>query len=341
MYREPGNMSSVPSHPSQIRLAFLDIAKGILVVLMVIYHSLNYTKDYYLGFRYLSFLPPSFILITGFLLSIVYYPRYKAGDRKLVQRLIVRGLKLLVLFTVLNIVSQFVRSPAYGRSIGLGTFFQRWSDIFFLGSDRAAVFEVLLPIAYLLLLAPLLIALAYRFVAFLPLLTASAIGGCAYLDYRGTSIVNLNFMSAGLLGMLAGRLLPNLEFLGRYVWVLVLAYAAYFPLGMWRGYVFAVQLLGACVALGLVCGLSVKLANGSWYDHRLIRIGQYSLFAYIFQIAILQTLSRFVGRPDPLSFQALTLFGGTMILMVLAVEITEWIRQRSFGVDKIYKATFA
>src|SRR5688572_13891663 len=83
------------------RLAFLDITKGILVVLMVVYHSLNYTNQYHLGFRYLSFLPPCFILITGFLLSTVYARRYEAGDRRLVGRLVVRGVKLFTLFTCL------------------------------------------------------------------------------------------------------------------------------------------------------------------------------------------------------------------------------------------------
>ena len=43
--------------PSKPRLAYLDMTKGILVLLMVIYHSLNYTNQYQLAFRYLSFCP--------------------------------------------------------------------------------------------------------------------------------------------------------------------------------------------------------------------------------------------------------------------------------------------
>ena len=40
-----------------------------LVVCMVLYHSLDYSTELYLAFKYMSFLPPSFILITGFLMS--------------------------------------------------------------------------------------------------------------------------------------------------------------------------------------------------------------------------------------------------------------------------------
>ena len=40
-----------PTTPPKPRLAYLDMTKGILVVLMVVYHSLNYTNQYHLGFR--------------------------------------------------------------------------------------------------------------------------------------------------------------------------------------------------------------------------------------------------------------------------------------------------
>ena len=38
------------------RIDALDMTKGVLVVAMVIYHSLNYSTDYTLGFKYLPFL---------------------------------------------------------------------------------------------------------------------------------------------------------------------------------------------------------------------------------------------------------------------------------------------
>jgi peptidoglycan/LPS O-acetylase OafA/YrhL len=323
------------------RMAFLDITKGILVVLMVVYHSLNYTNQYHLGFRYLSFLPPSFILITGFLISHVYGVRYRRGDRLLVKRLLVRGAKLLVLFTALNIIAQFVRSPAYGQTIGVVTLFQRWDQIFFLGSERAAVFEVLLPIAYLLLMAPLFLWLAHRHRVLLPAFALCLVAGCTFLERQETLLLNLNLISAGVLGMMAGQFISKPAILGRYVWFAFAAYLAYFPLGLAKGYIYLVQLIGASVALALVCGLSVRLGDTGWWQQRFIRLGQYSLMAYIVQIGILQTLSRFVGRPNPLSFDALSLFLGTLLLMTMIVEATNWARNRSPKAERFYKAVFA
>jgi peptidoglycan/LPS O-acetylase OafA/YrhL len=327
--------------PATSRLGFLDLTKGILVILMVVYHSLNYTNQYHLGFRYLSFLPPSFILITGFLISYVYTARYRAGDRRLVYRLISRGAKLLLLFTALNIVAQFVRSPVYGRSIGVATFFASWDRIYFLGTESAAVFEVLLPIAYLLLLAPALIWLAQIHRLALPVLTLCVMSICAFLDYRGLSFLNLNFISAGVIGMMGGRLIPQPAILGRYVWIAMVANIAYFPISITKGYVYLVQLFGACVVLAFICGLSSRFTGREWIQQRIIRLGQYSLLSYIAQIAILQTFSRFVGRPDPISVEALVLFLGTLLLTTVTVEIAHWARDRSDGAEKLYKAVFA
>src|SRR5438552_7470516 len=97
------------------RIPALDFAKGALVLIMVLYHWLNYfvghRHDFY---RYLRFLTPSFIFITGFLISNVSLPRYGA-DPRFAKRLALRGLKILGLFTLLNIA---IRASMVGASNG-------------------------------------------------------------------------------------------------------------------------------------------------------------------------------------------------------------------------------
>src|ERR1039458_3410046 len=58
------------------RIAALDWTKGALILFMVAYHAINYSAFRPLAFRYLAFLPPSFILITGFLVGQVYAAKY-------------------------------------------------------------------------------------------------------------------------------------------------------------------------------------------------------------------------------------------------------------------------
>ena len=53
------------------RIPALDFTKGTLVLIMVLYHWVNYFIGNQWGYyRYLRFLTPSFIFITGFMGSI-------------------------------------------------------------------------------------------------------------------------------------------------------------------------------------------------------------------------------------------------------------------------------
>ena len=89
--------------PATVRITALDFTKGVLVLFMVLYHWLNYfispTGDFY---RYLRFLTPSFIFITGFLISHVYFTKYGWASSQVSKRLAIRGLKILGVFLILN-----------------------------------------------------------------------------------------------------------------------------------------------------------------------------------------------------------------------------------------------
>src|SRR5512141_590938 len=80
----------------------IDFAKGTLVLFMVLYHWLNYFVPQGQYYNYLRFLTPSFIFISGFMVSQIHLRRHENGDLRLPKRLIVRGLKLLAVFVVLN-----------------------------------------------------------------------------------------------------------------------------------------------------------------------------------------------------------------------------------------------
>ncbi|MDP3068888.1 MAG: hypothetical protein Q8N18_01310 [Opitutaceae bacterium] len=336
--------------PSSSRLDYLDLTKGLLVCVMVIYHSLNYTNQYHLGFRFFSFLPPSFVLITGFLLAVVYFPRFQRGEPGLAWRLVFRSLRLLTLFVGLNVIAQWVRSPAYGQKVGVAEFFAHWQEVFLQGGARLdggariAAFEVLLPIAYTIALAPLLLMLAAKVRWFLPVFCGAFVGLCGWLGYYDYPFINLLFMGAGVIGIFGGWLVRDPDTLERFFWPALAAAVAYAVLGTGRGYVYALQMAGSIIAVVFLCGLSMKLANrfaGAWLIRHAIRVGQYSLVAYVGQIALLQILVRPLGRPDPVSWGALAMFGGTLVGMSLLVETTKWLRGRSALADRAYKLVFA
>jgi hypothetical protein len=319
------------------------MTKGVLVLIMVAYHTLNYSTQYYLGFRYFSFLPPSFIIITGFLISAVYSARYHGSDSRTFLRLIIRGCKLALLFTLLNVAAHLVgRNSHVGRPIGLSSFFEHAYEIYILGAGRYATFEVLLPIAYLLLIAPLLIWAEFQHRLVLPIASLALLTLCVIIEECGVSSANLNLIGAGVVGMVAGRIpLHTLQVLGRFLLVTLLAYGGCLLLGALVGQTYLVQLLAASIALAAIYGGCVRIGDHGWIQRRLIRLGRYSLVSYIIQIGILQILARFVGRPAPWSIGSAELFLGTVVLMTATVDLIECARNRSLGVEKLYRAVFA
>ena len=232
------------------RIAALDMTKGVLVVLMVVYHSFNYSSDYTLGFKYLPFLPSSFILITGFL--ILYLSQQPAGSRQGNPfRMSLRGFRLLLLFTALNLAVQAVgRRKLSAKPLEIGYFFDHWFEIYVTGEARTAAFVILLPIAYLLILAPLFIWVDRVSRYILPALAVLLIAYCAVLDQRGEVDPNLNLLTAGMVGLVLGRLSSaSLRGLGKY-WPLALgAYAGYILLSRISDQTVTVHLLGACLAV--------------------------------------------------------------------------------------------
>ena len=321
------------------RIFALDMTKGVLVVFMVIYHSLNYTTEYYLAFRYMAFLPPSFILIVGFLLSGVYSARYDVRDFRLHQRLIIRGVKLILLFTLLNIAALASRGQPL-RNLEL--FFRHFPEIYLAGAGRFAAFEILLPIGYLLILAPVLLLLNRAHRVTLPVIAVSFFGTCILLDANGVSSLNLNMLGAGLLGMVLGRFpLAKLDLLRPFWPIPLLLYCGLFAADTASGHTYVFQVMSACAALALIYGLSAKFDAPSWPQQRLLMLGRYSLVSYIVQIAILQVLVRFFGRPEPWSVAFFLLLCGTLAVMTALIECVDWLRTRSVGVETVYKAVFA
>jgi peptidoglycan/LPS O-acetylase OafA/YrhL len=69
------------------------------------------------------------------------------------------------------------------------------------------------------------------------------------------------------------------------------------------------------------------------------RLGRYSLFSYIAQIAVLQVLHRLAFRGNS-SFSAVCLTVMTLVLTWSAVWIVEVLRRKSRVLNVAYRATF-
>ena len=325
------------------RIEALDMTKGVLVMAMVIYHSFNYSTDYTLGFKYLPFLPPSFILITGFLISRLYFTPEASRDRRVYGRLFFRGFRLLLLFTLLNVLTQLAgRRKAVATPQGLSYLFDDWYEIYGIGGGHYAAFSILLPIAYLLLLAPLLILLYRAHPLVVPLIAISVAIFCATLPQGDDYSVNLALLSAGLIGVILGRVPDKALYLLRRYW--------YLPVTVYAGYVAFThlvwqspfdQLLNALLALAAIFSLCAAIGASAFAGRELLIVGKYSLLAYIVQIAVLQVLTRMIGRLDPFTVPFYLQMAGVGLLMILMAEGLQWARSRAAWVDAPYRFIFA
>jgi hypothetical protein len=325
------------------RIDALDMTKGVLVVAMVVYHSFNYSTDYTLGFKYLPFLPPSFILITGFLVSRLYFTAEAARDASVYERLLLRGLRLLLVFTVLNVLTQLVgRRKAVATPQGLSYLFDNWYEIYVIGGGHYAAFSILLPIAYLLLLAPLLILLYHaRPILVLVVAIVFAVFFAVNSGQEQPSF-NLTLVTAGLIGVIVGRVPDSaLSLLRRYWYVPVIAYVGYIIFAHLFGQSRFDQLLNAFLALVAIFSMCAAMGAGGLFGRELLVVGRYSLLAYIFQIALLQVLTRVFGHLEPFTISFFLQMLGVGMLMILLAESLQRARSRAAWIDGSYRAIFA
>lgn len=332
------------------RIPAFDFTKGTLVLFMVVWHWLNYFYGTQGNiYKYLRFLTPSFIFITGFLISHVHFSKYGAGSSMLSKRLFLRGIKLLGVFVALNLLvsllvpESFLKDIASGRSIVADL-----DAIFFTarlsgdGVGKVAAFGILVPISYVLMLAALL-SLACRFFKYTFQVVCAVLIVCMIVvGQQGIQSANLELVTVGLLGIVFGYVGEDqLQKLVSRPWVILTTYCIYLvAITIWDVSLY-VQMVGAILTTALIYLVGVQTERPSRLREHILLLGRYSLFGYISQIAILQLLHaslRHVNRGYAVLGAS---FVAAIALTLMSVIATDRWRAKSRTIDRIYKVVFA
>jgi hypothetical protein len=331
------------------RITALDFTKGTLVLFMVLYHWLNYFVWPDGDYRYLRFLTPSFIFITGFLISNVYLARYDIADRRVPVRLVQRGLKLLAVFVCLNLAIGLLLADSYNGQILSGQLSLRnivaiyvTGNVGVAGNGKAAAFFILVPISYLLLLSALLLKVSGFYNYTFHLVCALFLLGIMILALNGLKSNNVELLTIGLLGVVSGY--ASIEQINDWVgrpFALILAYLCYIgAITLWN-VVYPLQLVGVCLSLMLIYLLGAKAAEPGRMRRHVILLGKYSLFGYIVTIAILQILYRSLRHSTGSAVTLSLTFVAAFALTMVSVEVVDRVRTRAAKVDRVYRAVFA
>jgi hypothetical protein len=331
-----------------VRIPALDFTKGALVLIMVLYHWINY----FLGphdNRYLRFLTPSFIFISGFIVSNIYLSKYGLSDPHLPKRLIERGLKILGVFVLLNVFRSFV-SPGHANVNVLTTsdWIRNLIDVYVLGSGvgggeaKAVAFFILVPISYLLLLSAglLVVSRYYRFTVHVA--CVGFLLGIAAANYRGLESSNLELLAIGLLGLIAGYLpTERVNAIVRHPYLLAACYVAYVAAITAWNVIYPLQIVGVYLSLMILYWMGLESGKPGNIRATAVLLGKYSLLGYIAQIAILQCL-RFALHPFSWETELLVLsFILAFALTIASVKIVDILRSKSSTVDRLYRFVFA
>jgi hypothetical protein len=224
-----------------------------------------------------------------------------------------------------------------------GSFFADWWHIYVTGNAPGIAFEVLLPIAYVLLIAPALLHLAAGRRRPLYLLTEGLFLLCVGLNVSAVPFATLYFIVAGMIGMsCAAYGMHWVDDPARSAgWIIGAAalYAAVVTLG-WDNYPAQILVTVTCL-LGIYLAARRSTAT-HWLSRQVVLLGQYSLLAYIIQIVILQA-SKWLIQLAPVSLTAQSIF--LLILVTVATWLSIWLvdraRTRSRAVDNTYRLIFA
>jgi peptidoglycan/LPS O-acetylase OafA/YrhL len=322
------------------RIPALDFTKGALVLIMVLYHWLNYfVRPDGSIYKYLRFLTPSFIFITGFLISQVYLAKYQTSDRHVPGRLLVRGFKLLGIVLCLNMALNAAHLKGFESRVG------DWSPsdmaVAYLTGIAPVAFSVLVPIAYVLILSAGLLIVSRRYRSIYHVACAVFVACALVLELKGIKSGYLQIFSMGMLGISVGYVpIDRINGLVKRPVAIFSAYLAYLSaITLWDD-VYPLQVVGVCMSLAIIYWIGLEGAEASRIRKVVILLGHYSLFAYITQIVILQVLRRSLTPfGSGISLSSAALLAG-VVSTILSVEALDHTRIRMAGLNKVYTAVF-
>lgn len=335
-----GTEGEPPKKPN--RLPALDFTKGVLVLIMVLYHWMNYfvIADGSV-YKYLRFLTPSFIFITGFLISHVYLSRCKTGLR-IPQRLLLRGFKLLGIVLGLNLALSMVHLTSATRLTVLS---QGNLLSAYLTGTASVAFSVLVPIAYLLILSAGLVIVSAYFSYICHAVCAVSVACAVLCESTGINSGYLSIFSIGTIGLSIGGIpLARINRLMRHPLPIWLAYLMYLAAITFWDAIYLLQLVGVCLSLSVIYWFAYCVGREeepSRIRKMMILLGQYSLYAYLGQIIILQVLHKSVRLLGDATFVSGAALLACSACTILSVEFIDRARTRLTLLNKLYAAVFS
>jgi len=318
----------------------LDFVKGVLVVVMVIYHTMNYFSTAKPeNYGYIRFVSGSFIFISGYLVATHYRKKYNINRRAVTRRLIVRGVKLLGVFTALNVLMSIVGVENH-KSVrfGFDAFIANLPITYGTGNSRITAFQILVPIAYLLMISPIVLAMqGWKKLVFCSILILSG-----WYEYMGNMYFNPYLVLIGMFGLSFGILFDphHQNFRIHRILALIVLVVSVSNMSALDQNIYSYT-LGIILVLLSVYMLSKSMRTDGHLFSALVLLGNYTLLSYIAQIVFLFALYLFLRQRWDMGYETLSVFAATILFLFLMCLALDWLRKRNQVVDTTYRAIFS
>lgn len=333
------------NRPSSTRLMFVDDFKGVLVILMIVYHSAyvfhaQQPEVYLFLTKNVIFLHSAFLVVTGFLVGAYYSQRAAKNWLHESRRLAVRATKIAFVLLATNWLVYIV--GLFPNSAGFYEALPSWNALgmqLFSISGQSVAFEILAYFVLYLLLAAFTIHLSEWKSGIVMLVFLGL-----FLIFPGGQTFLMMFMA--LAGELAGRAyvgnrfqLPVFSKGWLSPWVLLLSRPLFF-LGYdqldkrWEPLLLVLDtLIWWCATLWIVDRISKRTQVS------LRGLGAFTLVAYLIQMPIVRLCAVQFQDANPWVGFGLTLLA-TAAVTLFAVRFTEFMIGRFALAKRGYKIVF-
>lgn len=312
----------------------LDFIKGCSVAGMLVHHSLNYFPADRPLKLYVRFVSGIFLFLAGYLINSVLNERHKNDRVKHAIKMIVRGIKLPAICIILNVILIVVISR--GNVTGSGML-QVVVKALTVGLYRGVAFDLLIAIGYTIIIVSIIrLTEKWRIVTWI---SAFALVICCSVFFPHMSGgYNARYVAIGILGAAVGTIHTRLElFLKKKWWIIVASFAAYAVFLPMVRMTYPLYVVVVVVNFLMLYCIGIVAQKLSVVFNEVAFWGQYSLFAYLFQIFLFQ-LYRIVLPVG--SQNVLVAFLTVSFFTLIGLHVISVLRKKINAVEKLYAITF-
>ena len=327
----------------------IDHIKGFLVLAMIAYHcSSASTFPAVRQIRgHLSFLHYSFLIISGYLCGMHYFPRLNEHRGALRRRIISRAIRIMILFLVANVVFHILGLADRTALSELAAHPSSVLTAMFVTIDGSYVaFEVL----YYISMCLVLISVLFTLRSMRSILCSSLVVVGVAMVLPGQCVV---FMGMGCVGLAAGMLASRgyLDSFYQTLLRLPLLPVAFLLADMLllsdirsdgaHYIVIPLRLTESCCWFYVAVWTLSKLSDHHMMRGAIASLGQYTLLSYLVQMPCARIVNHAFGGPSWIGpFHYMVCVAIVFAFTLSVVLCVKWLREESEIVNVIYMRGF-